>query len=153
MERSDFDEAAGRLQGGVGFAGSEGDDQPDRSLMEALLADPTHDYRTLKYGDVMDGTIMHVDRDEILVDIGSKSEGIIPSREFSSLDDDERRDLAVGDHVARLRRAAREPGRACGRLHRPRAPGEELAASAGAVRSRTRSSRPKSPTTTRVACW
>jgi small subunit ribosomal protein S1 len=96
MERSDFDEAAGRLQGGVGFAGSEGDDQPDRSLMEALLADPTHDYRTLKYGDVIDGTIMYVDRDEILVDIGSKSEGVIPSREFSSLDDEERRDLAVG---------------------------------------------------------
>jgi len=96
MERSDFDEAAGRLQGGVGFAGSEGDDQPDRSLMEALLADPTHDYRTLKYGDVIDGTIMYVDREEILVDIGSKSEGVIPSREFSSLDDSERQDLAVG---------------------------------------------------------
>jgi len=98
MERSDFDEAAGRLQGGVGFAGSE-EDEPDRSLMEQLLADPTHDYRTLKYGDVIDGTIMHVDREEILVDIGSKSEGVIPSREFSSLDDEERRALDVGGSV------------------------------------------------------
>ena len=46
------------------------------SLMEKYLNDPTNDYRTLKFGDVMDGTIMRVDRDEILVDIGSKSEGI-----------------------------------------------------------------------------
>src|SRR5690349_7882132 len=45
------------------------------SLMEQFLSDPSHDYKSLKYGDVMDGTIMHVDRDELLVDIGSKSEG------------------------------------------------------------------------------
>ena len=52
------------------------------SLMEKYLNDPTNDYRTLKFGDVMDGTIMRVDRDEILVDIGSKSEGIVPAKEF-----------------------------------------------------------------------
>src|SRR5215207_9545928 len=51
------------------------------SLMEQFLSDPSHDYKTLKYGDVMDGVIMHLDREEILVDIGSKSEGIVPSRE------------------------------------------------------------------------
>jgi small subunit ribosomal protein S1 len=67
--------------------------------MEQLLADPTHDYRTLKYGDVIDGTIMYVDRDEVLVDIGSKSEGVIPAREFSSLSEDERSALGVGDSV------------------------------------------------------
>ena len=39
------------------------------SLMEKYLNDPSNDYRTLKFGDVMDGTIMRVDRDEILVDI------------------------------------------------------------------------------------
>jgi len=69
------------------------------SLMEELLSDPSHDYRVLNYGDVMEGQIMHVDRDELLIDIGSKSEGIIPSREFSSLSDDERARLAVGDSV------------------------------------------------------
>lgn len=98
MDRSDFNEASGRLQGGVGFD-DDGAESVGRSLMEQLLADPTHDYRTLKYGDVIDGTIMHVDRDEILVDIGSKSEGVIPAREFSSLSDDERDALAVGDSV------------------------------------------------------
>ena len=48
------------------------------SLMEQYLNDPTLEYKTLKYGDVMDGVIMRIDRDEILVDIGSKSEGIVP---------------------------------------------------------------------------
>jgi small subunit ribosomal protein S1 len=69
------------------------------SLMEQFLNDPSHDYKSLKYGDVMDGVIMHVDREEILVDIGSKSEGIVPSREYSSLSNEERQALAVGDTI------------------------------------------------------
>jgi small subunit ribosomal protein S1 len=99
MDRSDFDEAATRLQGSVGFKDDEAADEIGRSLMEQLLADPSHDYRTLKYGDVIDGTVMHVDRDEILVDIGSKSEGVIPAREFSTLDDQERKSMGVGDQL------------------------------------------------------
>src|SRR5215213_3811482 len=69
------------------------------SLMEQFLNDPSHDYKSLKYGDVMDGVIMHLDREEILVDIGSKSEGIVPSREYSSLSSDERQAMAVGDTI------------------------------------------------------
>src|SRR5918999_5216595 len=69
------------------------------SLMEQFLNDPSLEYKSLKYGDVMDGVIMRIDRDEILVDIGSKSEGIVPSREFSSLTSDERQALAVGDTI------------------------------------------------------
>lgn len=69
------------------------------SLMEQFLNDPSHDYKSLKYGDVMDGVIMHLDREEILVDIGSKSEGIVPSREYSSLTPEERQALSVGDTI------------------------------------------------------
>ena len=69
------------------------------SLMEQYLNDPSHDYKSLKYGDVMDGVIMHLDREEILVDIGSKSEGIVPAREYSSLTQEERQALSVGDTV------------------------------------------------------
>jgi small subunit ribosomal protein S1 len=69
------------------------------SLMEQFLSDPSHDYKSLKYGDVMDGIIMHVDRDELLVDIGSKSEGVIPSKEYSSLTSEEKDALAIGDHI------------------------------------------------------
>src|SRR4051812_12474683 len=77
-----------------------GEEQVDAvSLMEQYLNDPTHDYKSLKYGDVMDGVIMHLDREEILVDIGSKSEGIVPSREYSSLTPEERQALSVGDTI------------------------------------------------------
>jgi small subunit ribosomal protein S1 len=69
------------------------------SLMEQYLNDPSLDYRTLKYGDVMDGVIMRIDRDEILVDIGSKSEGIVPAKEFSSLTSNEKQAMTVGDTV------------------------------------------------------
>ena len=69
------------------------------NLMEQLLAEPDTDVRTLKYGDVLEGTVMQRDRDEILVDIGSKSEGIIPNKELSSLSDSEKTALTTGDTV------------------------------------------------------
>jgi len=69
------------------------------SLMEQFLSDPSHDYKTLKYGDVMEGIIMHLDRDELLVDIGSKAEGIVPAKEYSSLSAEERDALAIGDSI------------------------------------------------------
>ena len=71
----------------------------EQSLMQELLSNPSHDYRALKYGDVIDGLIMQRDRDEFLVDIGSKSEGIIPSKEYSTLTSDEINAINVGDQV------------------------------------------------------
>jgi len=69
------------------------------SLMEQFLSDPTHDYKTLKYGDVMEGIIMHLDREELLVDIGSKAEGIVPAKEYSSLSAEEKDKLEIGDTI------------------------------------------------------
>lgn len=69
----------------------------DLALMEQFLRDPAHDYRNLKYGDTVDGHIMRLDRDEILVDIGAKAEGIVPSREMQSLAPEDRAALQVGD--------------------------------------------------------
>src|SRR5512143_2208865 len=53
--------------------------------------------RTLKRGDVIEGAVVRVDKDEILVDIGFKSEGVIPSQEVSAERPDVR--LKVGDLV------------------------------------------------------
>lgn len=39
--------------------------------------------RMLRRGDVIEGTVVRVDKDEILVDIGFKSEGVIPSGEVT----------------------------------------------------------------------
>lgn len=70
-----------------------------RALMEQYLQDPANDYYNLQYGDTVDGIIMHIDRDEILVDIGSKSEGVVPSKEMSSLLPEEKEEIHVGDEV------------------------------------------------------
>ncbi|MGN6089345.1 MAG: 30S ribosomal protein S1 [Actinomycetales bacterium] len=61
---------------------------------------------TLKYfndGDIVDGTIVKVDRDEVLLDIGYKTEGVIPSRELSIKHDvDPNEVVSVGDEVEAL---------------------------------------------------
>lgn len=75
------------------------DELEDRQLLEQFLADPTHDYRNLQYGDTVDGVIMRVDRDEILVDIGSKSEGVVQAREMQSLTSEDRAALKPGDEL------------------------------------------------------
>ncbi len=72
------------------------EDAEELALMQQFLSDPAHDYRNLKYGDTVDGVIMRIDKDEILVDIGAKAEGIVPSREMQSLPDEDRAALRVG---------------------------------------------------------
>ena len=77
--------------------GQTAEEAEDRALMEQFLLNPAHDYRNLQYGDTVDGTIMRVDKDEILVDIGSKAEGVVPSREMQSLANEDRATLKPGD--------------------------------------------------------
>ena len=77
--------------------GQTAEEAEDRALMEQFLLNPAHDYRNLQYGDTVDGTIMRVDKDEILVDIGAKAEGVVPTREMQSLTPEERAALRPGD--------------------------------------------------------
>ncbi|WP_269928214.1 30S ribosomal protein S1 [Kocuria massiliensis] len=61
---------------------------------------------TIKYfndGDLVSGEVVKVDRDEVLLDIGYKTEGVIPSRELSIKHDvDPGEVVAVGDEVEAL---------------------------------------------------
>ena len=61
---------------------------------------------TIKYfndGDIVEGTIVKVDRDEVLLDIGYKTEGVIPSRELSIKHDvDPNEVVSLGDVVEAL---------------------------------------------------
>ncbi|MEZ2122098.1 MULTISPECIES: 30S ribosomal protein S1 [unclassified Corynebacterium] len=61
---------------------------------------------TIKYfndGDIVEGTVVKVDRDEVLLDIGYKTEGVIPSRELSIKHDvDPGEVVAVGDEIDAL---------------------------------------------------
>jgi small subunit ribosomal protein S1 len=54
-------------------------------------------------GDIVEGVIVRVDRDEVLLDIGYKTEGVIPSRELSIKHDvDPNEVVTVGDEVEAL---------------------------------------------------
>jgi small subunit ribosomal protein S1 len=54
-------------------------------------------------GDLVTGTVVKVDRDEVLLDIGFKSEGVIPARELSIRHDvDPHEVVALGDEVEAL---------------------------------------------------
>ncbi|HJG79512.1 MAG TPA: 30S ribosomal protein S1 [Brevibacterium senegalense] len=61
---------------------------------------------TIKYfndGDIVEGTVVKVDRDEVLVDIGYKTEGVILSRELSIKHDvDPAEVVEVGDGIEAL---------------------------------------------------
>jgi small subunit ribosomal protein S1 len=62
--------------------------------------------KTIKYfndGDIVEGTVVKVDRDEVLLDIGYKTEGVIPSRELSIKHDvDPNEVVKVGDEIEAL---------------------------------------------------
>lgn len=67
--------------------------------LESWLDSHATSYANLRRGDVVDGVVVHVDRDEVLVDIGAKSEAIVPAREVGAPGDDPTRLLKVGDQV------------------------------------------------------
>ncbi|MFC3998555.1 30S ribosomal protein S1 [Nocardiopsis sediminis] len=70
---------------------------------EAFLAAIDETIKYFNDGDIVEGTIVKVDRDEVLLDIGYKTEGVIPSRELSIKHDvDPGEVVTVGDHVEAL---------------------------------------------------
>ena len=65
----------------------------------ALLLDESFDVDIPKAGEIRDGEVIDYNGKEILVDIGAKSEGLIPSDEVDALDEESRDLLAVGNTV------------------------------------------------------
>jgi small subunit ribosomal protein S1 len=60
-------------------------------------------FRDFKDGDIVDGEVVKIDRDEVLLDIGYKSEGVIPSKELSIRHDvDPSEVVHVGDRIEAL---------------------------------------------------
>ena len=58
--------------------------------------------RPLRRGEVIEGVIMRADANGIFVNIGHKSEGIVPPGEMRTLDPQELESLRVGDDIATL---------------------------------------------------
>ncbi len=72
---------------------TSGEDLP---LEEAL---DQYEYKKLVHGQILKGIIMQVDRDEILIDIGTKAEGVISRREVERMTPEEKAALRAGDEV------------------------------------------------------
>jgi len=72
---------------------------PEPTTMEELLAEQDSDIKSFKHGDVVEGTVVRIDKDEILVDIGAKSEGVVSNRELYGRHAESQPQLAIGDTV------------------------------------------------------
>jgi small subunit ribosomal protein S1 len=78
--------------------------EPERDLTpEELIEALEASLRDFNDGDIVDGEVVKIDRDEVLLDIGYKSEGVIPSKELSIRHDvDPNEVVKVGDRIEAL---------------------------------------------------
>jgi len=70
------------------FLAAISDDAPDDSL-----------FTPIKRGQIVTGVIANINDNEVLVDVGAKSEGLIAGREMETLDAETRAALHVGDEI------------------------------------------------------
>jgi small subunit ribosomal protein S1 len=74
-------------------------DLSEMPSMEELLSDADLNLELPKPGELKTGVIVRRNDDEILVSIGAKSEGLIPSRELSQLSEEELAEMTVGSDI------------------------------------------------------
>jgi small subunit ribosomal protein S1 len=58
-----------------------------------------YDYKRPKRGDIMYAEVLRIDDDEIIVDIGGKSEGVVPSADLERMGEEALAGIEVGDKV------------------------------------------------------
>ncbi len=80
---------------------SMGQESGPSSEMGELL-DSIKPMKPLKRGDMVEGVVMRADADGILVNVGAKSEGVVPPGEMKTLDSAARGRLSVGDEIVTL---------------------------------------------------
>jgi small subunit ribosomal protein S1 len=83
-------------------AGQRGGTAVDDETMDmaALLEqEESGGFHSLRRGEVVEGTIISVNRDGVIVDIGAKSEGLIPVNEMHSLGAEPLKHVEAGDKI------------------------------------------------------
>jgi len=70
--------------------------------MQDLLEQEHFGLKSFSRGETVEGTIVAISDTEMLVDIGGKSEAIVPQRDLESLDPEFRKQLQVGDKVVAI---------------------------------------------------
>ena len=71
----------------------------ETNAMAALLDEETAAYPEIRRGEIIEGTVVGTDRDGILVDIGAKSEGVIPAHEMQCLQPEGPSKLKIGEKL------------------------------------------------------
>ncbi|RJQ32417.1 MAG: bifunctional 4-hydroxy-3-methylbut-2-enyl diphosphate reductase/30S ribosomal protein S1 [Peptococcaceae bacterium] len=67
---------------------------PEENMDDAV------EVRALRYGEIVKGTVVHVGQDEVLVDVGAKSEGVVPLRELTANEITSPQDVVkMGDEI------------------------------------------------------
>lgn len=75
----------------------EAETSGDVESMEDWLSG--HEHRPLRQGEIVRGQIVHVDEDGLMVDVGAKSEGLVPTSDLERLDPDTVAALQEGESV------------------------------------------------------
>ena len=82
------------------YNGSDAEgNEAESNLMAELLKEPENALKSVKRGDVVEGVIVRIDPEEILVDIGLKSEGVLSTKELPSTGYGAFEDLHIGNEV------------------------------------------------------
>ena len=90
------------MEDGQSFMGLETDNLPTNESVSHSMSDlleSSFEYRSFQHGDVVEGTVVHVSPTEVLIDIGSKSEGVLSGRELERMGPEARGQLQVGQQV------------------------------------------------------
>ena len=87
----------GETEGARSRDNGQTDSGEEQLSMQDLLAAEEAAVREVRRGSVVEGTVARIDQDEVLVDIGLKSEGVVPGKEMSSIVEELGRRPRVGD--------------------------------------------------------
>jgi small subunit ribosomal protein S1 len=88
---------------GETFAGGTIVENDVGTSQEELMAAIEATIKPFDEGDIVSGEIVKIDKDEVLLDIGYKSEGVIPGRELSIRNDvDPHEVVSIGDEIEAL---------------------------------------------------
>jgi small subunit ribosomal protein S1 len=81
-------------------AGATPDAEPvDQAAMMDAMLEEDYGFRALRRGQIVEGYIVQISPSEILVDVGSKSEGVVMSREIDRLGPDGLAKMHEGDSI------------------------------------------------------
>jgi len=78
---------------------SDGSTDSNPALTMAELLEQEYELKAVQRGDILTGTIVSISPNEILIDIGSKSEGVVGGRELERLSHQDIAALSVGQEV------------------------------------------------------